>query len=386
MASTSAASAAASAPADLATLLPSLLGSLRSVKLPSSSASPASAASSARHSLLALKPALLHEYTHAFLLLQAHRLRGHSLTDKRGDGLVRSLLRLRLCLEKARPIEARAKSGIDRLLRAAEAAEKKGGPDAADDDEAEDSELAHAQARKSHTGIRPYADCQCPALVSFRPNLAALSASSRLSRPVEAEDDDEANASSGVYRPPRLAPVAYDGERKASSSRTRNNASAGRSQALLADLTTGLSENPHEASSGGVGLGGGIANRSARAAALARVEAYEEANMTRLATSAKDAKKRRREEEAVALGGARGGGAAGLEEEFGGLLNSHVRKRKADDAYDGLRGRRENALVRARTKSEKTGGTFEVPDAPGTKRSTFDKAVKRNKQAARGKR
>ncbi|PWO00478.1 hypothetical protein FA09DRAFT_345093 [Tilletiopsis washingtonensis] len=362
MASTSAASAAASAPADLATLLPSLLASLRSVKLPSSSASPASAASSARHSLLALKPALLHEYTHAFLLLQAHRLRGHSLTDKRGDGLVRSLLRLRLCLEKARPIEARAKSGIDRLLRAAEAAEKKGGPDAADDDEAEDT------------------------LVSFRPNLAALSASSRLSRPVEAEDDDEANASSGVYRPPRLAPVAYDGERKASSSRTRNNASAGRSQALLADLTTGLSENPHEASSGGVGLGGGIANRSARAAALARVEAYEEANMTRLATSAKDAKKRRREEEAVALGGARGGGAAGLEEEFGGLLNSHVRKRKADDAYDGLRGRRENALVRARTKSEKTGGTFEVPDAPGTKRSTFDKAVKRNKQAARGKR
>lgn len=224
-------------------------------------------------------------------------------------------------------------------------------------------------------------------LLSFRPNLAALSsASSSRARPdATGSDEEEEDSRSGVYKPPRLAPVAYTGDSRASKS--RRDKALPRSNALLADLSSALSSTAHEESSAGLGLnGGGAAGRSSRAAKLARVEAYEEANFTRLATSAKEAKRRRADEEAVALGGARGGGAAGLHEEFSGLLRDSSaggKKRKGSgDAYDGLRKRREGALDRARMSNEggkireKSGGTFEVPVQRGNQKSAFDKAVK----------
>ena len=72
------------------------------------------------------------------------------------------------------------------------------------------------------------------------------------------------------------------------------------------DLTAGMSSNPYEASSGGVGVGGRgkLASSSSRAKALARMEEFEEENFTRLVQSKKDARKRRRDEADVALGGA----------------------------------------------------------------------------------
>lgn len=120
---------------DVAALLPTLLAPLESLKLPSPTALPSSS-----HSLLALKPSLLHEYTQGLLLLHSHRLRGLPIDSGEGAELVKALISIRLCLEKARPLEAKARAGIERLLRAAEQQEREGGPSAAQqaDEDAQD--------------------------------------------------------------------------------------------------------------------------------------------------------------------------------------------------------------------------------------------------------
>lgn len=119
-ATTMAASTSATAPMDLEILLPTLLEPLQKLTIPTSS----SPLPSSSHTLLALKPSLLHEYTQGLLLLHAHRLRGLPLDSGEGAELVKTLITLRLCLEKTRPLEAKARAGIDRLLRAAEQGEK----------------------------------------------------------------------------------------------------------------------------------------------------------------------------------------------------------------------------------------------------------------------
>ena len=150
-----------------------------------------------------------------------------------------------------------------------------------------------------------------------------------------------AASTSGVYRPPRLAPVPYTGDdRKGKKARK---APAG--NALVRDMATTManSSNPYIESTSGLSITPSLQSR--KASKLKDIERYEEENFTRLFMTKKDAKRRRLDEEDIALGGTgsredlmagskgvRGQKSHGLENEFDDLLGSIGKKRKTGAA------------------------------------------------------
>ncbi|PWN48592.1 hypothetical protein IE53DRAFT_389183 [Violaceomyces palustris] len=362
-------------------------------------------------SLLTLKNETLLDYLHHLVLLSSHRLLGNSLVDAMGSQLVKGLVRLRLVLEKIKPLESRLRYQVDKLLRAADDSDREirlGRVAVVGDDEDGEEEQEE--------------DGEDVDLLAFRPNVKAFvkdsaggsnkkyGASRKGRDQVDGDEDQQGDSDegrsgggrSGIYRPPKLAPVAYDPDSKSAKRRgggreDEANAfkGASRNSALLSDLTAGMSSNPYEISSGGVGVGGSInSSSSARAKALKRMQEYEEENFTRLIMSKKDAKRRRRDEEDVALGGSglssgrdgkrRIGG--GMEEEFGDLLrgssgfgerggkSSSSRSKRNEDAYESLRSsKRSRSLARAR---ESGGGTDLSSSASAKRKSKFKQAVK----------
>lgn len=179
--------------------------------------------------------------------------------------------------------------------------------------------------------------------LAFKPN--PLSLMNGTGSGSEGEDDeDEAGPSSskgpsGVYRPPRLAPVAYTEGKKGKKDRRPPAGSA-----LLRDMATSLTtSNPYTESTSGLGVTPSMQSR--KASKLAEIERYEEDNMTRIFMTKKDAKRRRMDEEDIALGGTgsredflvgskgvRGKKASGFENEFDDLLGSIGKKRKTGAA------------------------------------------------------
>ncbi|KAN0060006.1 hypothetical protein ACQY0O_007979 [Thecaphora frezii] len=340
-------------------------------------------------SLLSLKNDVLLDYLHHLVLLSAWKMSARSLQNPPASRLVRNLIKLRLVLEKVKPLENRLRYQVEKLLRAAEE---------------EDREVAlgrarprqRAQEEESDDDEEEGQDAAAVDLLAFRPNPSAFmsdkarpdmasserrtktkSKSKAKSGRGSSSSSSESESDSGktaVYRPPKLAPVSYDpdsGRKRSRDSSSLSGGGAARSSALLADLTAGLSSNPYEVSSGGVGVGGSVAaQQSARARALQRMQDYEEENFTRLVMSKRDAKKRRRDEADVALGGAglssgrdgqkRIGG--GIEEEFGDLLRTAGfggagrkgnKARRSEEAFDVLRegSARPRTLERARTRA-----------------------------------
>lgn len=150
----------------------------------------------------------------------------------------------------------------------------------------------------------------------------------------EDEDEDEGGAAeqqaSGVYRPPRVAPMPYvEGAARQKKSKGREAPTSGFLTDLARDLTTSASTPYTEGVSG---LSTAPNNNSKRARKLAEIKEYEEGNLTRLSMSKKESKQRRADEEEVALGGggsldARGrGGRGGFGVEVDELLASMDRK------------------------------------------------------------
>lgn len=150
-------------------------------------------------SLLSLKNNLLLAYLHNLALLALARLHG-SNPDER---TVKELVKERIVMEKIKPLEIKLRYQVDKLVKMAEADEGKSTGESIEED----------------GGIDPLA---------FKPNLAALSGNAdEASGSDDDSSDDEkpkANAtrarisatqsSDGIYRPPRLAPVAYTEENK----------------------------------------------------------------------------------------------------------------------------------------------------------------------------
>lgn len=172
--------------------------------------------------------------------------------------------------------------------------------------------------------------------LAFRPNPSALGGSAPDPEQTTSTNAPRADAgeqgSGQVYRPPRLAPMAYPDPSAASAAHEgprRRPAPVPLALRELAQLSKG---QPHEESSSG--LGASAAAASARARQLTRMDQYEESNMTRLVTSKKESRKRRADEAAIALGGqgvtwANGAGVGrrgGLESEFADVLGSIGRK------------------------------------------------------------
>ena len=351
-------------------------------------------------SLLSLKVDTLLSYTHHLLLHSISRClppsrheAGVASSSHRQD-LVRNLIRSRLILEKTRPLESKVQHHLQRLLRAAQ------------EEEAE-IQSGRKTLPSSHLKTGAVSD-----LLAYGPNASAIigtnaeygkrgdralpsqllsfgkevdSTNTKGSDRHDAIGNDEEHLlgpsnqpikqdGNGIYRPPRIMPVAYDPDsvrrkkdKEDASQLSRNAAkrmsldgemddrrgpsskSRPTNRALLSELTHSLSSHPFEQSSSGTGInttGGANAGVSKRAQELERMRTFEEENFTRLILNKKDERRRRREEENVALGGARGGRgrsgqSGGFEAELGGLLatgggeRSRKKRKKSNNEYNG---------------------------------------------------
>lgn len=371
-------------------------------------------------SLLTVKNEAMLDYLHHIVALSIAKISGRSLASASGASsasqsnasastdLVQNTIKLRLMLEKLRPLENRLKYQMDKLLRAAADADKEvmlgraapasdvNGKSRSkrrtgdDDDDASDDDLAFRP--------NPSAFMQDKARALSKPS-KSNDHRSRSNRDSDSDSDsDDQGGKTAVYRPPKLVPMSYDPDARSNKKDPRfadKPSSITRNSALLSDLTASMSANPYEASSGGVGVGGRgrlASNASARAKALARMDEFEEENFTRLVMSKKDARKRRRDEADVALGGAglssgrdgrrRIGG--GMEEEFGDLLRgagldgrNGKKAKKAQQAYDTLRASSKAGSTLQRSKSS----SAPSPVPQGAKSNKFRSQV--NRQARR---
>lgn len=209
-----------------------------------------------------------------------------------------------------------------------------------------------------------------PDPLNFKPNLANFGVNGDAASD-DSDDDAAPKAStSGVYRPPRLAPLPYNEEARGKClgmskvvpvkyycrSQANDILWIGKKvrerpvgNALVRDMAASLTNataNPYAESTSGLGVTPTMQSR--KAAKLADIERYEEENYTRLFMNKKDAKRRRMDEEDLALGGTgsredlmagskgvRGQRSHGFENEFDDLLGSIGRKRKtgAADGY-----------------------------------------------------
>ncbi|SNX86109.1 related to LCP5 - U3 small nucleolar ribonucleoprotein involved in maturation of 18S rRNA [Melanopsichium pennsylvanicum] len=361
-------------------------------------------------SLLTVKNDAMLDYLHHIVAICISKISGRSLAGTSKDvsqgpaDLVQNLVKLRLMLEKLRPLENRLKYQMDKLLRSAAEGDKevllgrakstkakKNKPkgdgsdddDSDQDDDASDDDLAFRP--------NPSAFMQDKARALARPSKSNNKQRKSARDSSSDSESDEQGGKTAVYRPPKLVPMSYDPDARINK-RGEKPSSITRNSALLSDLTAGMSSNPYEASSAGVGVGGRgrlAANTSSRAKALARMEEFEEENFTRLVMSKKDARKRRRDEADVALGGAglssgrdgrrRIGG--GMEEEFGDLLRgagldgrNGKKAKKAQNAYDALRASSRSGSTLQRSKNSSSGAL----SGAGSKSNKFKNQVNRS--------
>ena len=263
-------------------------------------------------SLLDVKNELLLSYLQnlVFLILLKLRSRSRAAASTEQDGeanaplqeeVVQQLVELRVYLEKgARPLENRLKYNIDKIVRTAddalrrsEQASKRRAPSKSQADDASDSEGSDAESAPSAQVDEDE--------MAFAPRRAAIAR-------VKSEASDKRAAESakdGIYRPPRITPVAMPTTESREARRERR---PGKSATLDEFVATELSTAPMaEPSIGSTITHGGRHTRSERER---REEAerreYEEANFTRLAPASKKeqaAKKRAREGHGGAFGG-----------------------------------------------------------------------------------
>ncbi|KAK7689055.1 hypothetical protein QCA50_007746 [Cerrena zonata] len=319
-------------------------------------------------SLLSAKSNVMLQYLQNAVLLSAHRVLGHSLSDRKpapepfsdpqrgsrgssaGDR-VDALVESRLVLEKVKLMEGKMKYQIDKLVRTAQEPEKS----------------------TKDGSIDPLA---------FRPNPEALMDQSSDSEASGAENSDD-ETRDGIYRPPKLAPMPYN----ESSSKKDKSRRAPVPTALSSLAQMDLSMPYQESTSG---LGSTPALMSGRAKELKRMAEFEEENMTRLVMKKRDAKKRARDEADIALGGiggstGRSGHGGGLNDEFGDILRSVGRSRQGalGDGYEELRqkSKKGSVLARSREKDHDDAGDEDGPRQ--RKRGKFDKAVKTAKRKGR---
>lgn len=200
--------------------------------------------------------------------------------------------------------------------------------------------------------------------------------------------------------------VSYDPDSRRSKDNDASSKLRGRNSALLSDLTSSLSSNPFESSSGGVGVGGGQRGKgmSKRERELKELQEYEEDNYTRLTMSKKDSKRRKRDEEDLAMGGAglsggrkQGRIGAGMEEEFGDLLRgaeknygNGKKRSRGEDAYETLRKNHkvglEGTLKRARGNgSERNSSSNGIESMGISDRKGKNKFDRQKKDFARGR-
>lgn len=296
----------------------------------------------------------LAEYLQKLTLLTSFRLTGSSVQSRNasevqsGD-LVDELIKLRVIHEKTRNLQSKMRYRIDKLLKSTNVTEENDNENNVDDEDDQIDPLA------------------------FKPNPSNL-----LSRGKEQQDDNDNNEddNDGIYRPPKLAAVPYTNPEKGSKREKKNAIPA----AILPELVG--SNDVHQASTSGLGT---VPSKqtSKRAKELARLQEYEEENMTRLVHNKKEANRRARDEADIALGGGgvlKGRRVGGLEGEFDDVLravNSNPSKSgNRSGVYDELNklSKKSHAFDRAKQK-RKSGDTPSTIASTSKKRGRFDRSV-----------
>jgi U3 small nucleolar ribonucleoprotein protein LCP5 len=332
-------------------------------------------------SLLSLKHHTMLSYLQSATLLILHRALGNSLGERsppkasfasaersaRGSGagdLVDHMVEGRLVLEKIKVLENRMKYQIEKLVRVATEPQST-------------KNVIDGKSYCEHSQPLPNRMCSDP--LAFRPNPQNL-----LDQGLEGSDGggtEDEQATGGIYRPPKVAPMPYTESRKKDSR-----------QLPVPTALSGLSRldpsQPHVESTSGLGNMPSLTSNRARE--IQEMNEWEETNMTRLVMKKKDDKRRRQDEADIALGGLGAGGRrGGFEEEFGDVLRSVARSQRGvvGDGYEELRkrGKKEDAFSRSRARSRDDAfSEVDADDGPRQrKRSRFDKAVKASKSRSK---
>ena len=255
-------------------------------------------------SLLDVKNELLLSYLQNLIFLILLKLRqtknGGADGDVDGQSLddlvVKKLVELRLYLEKgARPLEDKLRYQIDKMLRAADDAERsaKAADEAAkvdeDDSESESGSGGEEGSEEEDTGLNKKVDKRAISGLQRRPNLQGFI-------PVAgtASVGKQTNAS-GVYKPPKIAPTVMPTTERREKKDRRTNKSATLDEFIADEMSTIPVAEP---SIGTTIVAGG---RKVKTATERRVEEerrdYEERNFVRLPKeSKKDRVKRAKSE------------------------------------------------------------------------------------------
>ena len=257
-------------------------------------------------SLLDVKNELLLSYLQnlVFLILLKLRARSSGESDQLHpqDEVVQKLVELRIYLEKGvRPLENRLKYNIDKIIRSADDAARRANQATAKPAprkaKAKDTRSGSDESDAESAASDQTADSEDE--MTYAPNAAAVSRAQQ-EEPTARERE---SARDGIYRPPKITPMAMPTTDRESRRERRPAKSATLDEFIATELSTAPIAEP---SIGSTITHGGRHTKSEkeRREENERRE-YEEANMTRLAPKSK--KERRKEEWARGQQGGFGG-------------------------------------------------------------------------------
>ncbi|KAJ3138173.1 hypothetical protein HK100_000051, partial [Physocladia obscura] len=261
-------------------------------------------------SLLELKLHSLLSYLTSLSFFILMKLQGKSTANTSPTTpCISKLVELRVVLEKIRPIEAKLKYQIDKVLKAATECEKV---------------TAHGETRAPISEVDLGASGILDPL-QFRPNPKNFVGAAA----AEKSTNDAPTELGGVYRPPRITPLKYTGDISASakkpslSTSTRDSLSKSR---LFRDMReTFDTTRPEQVTSHGTGYGV-REMRDTRDEELEKIQEFELNNYQRLGAT-RDRNKR----EKAAMRRAAGGGG-GIMDEMENLETDFLRMEEVDRA------------------------------------------------------
>ncbi|KAJ3412925.1 hypothetical protein HDV05_008713 [Chytridiales sp. JEL 0842] len=229
------------------------------------------------------------------------------------------LIELRVVLDKIKPLEGKLKYQIDKLVKIANDAENEDGDPVenlrkkflvTDDDDVDKS-------TKKLTKDTSLGDP-----LQFRPNPMAFASNDA----DELQDGDGGLDNSGIYRPPRVAPVFLDDKKKPKEKGELSDRFKSRSQKsrIINDLRDVFDVRPEEVTAHGTGYSIRERKTNKKDEELDRITQMEEENYMRYTVT----KERKKREKAVA----RSSGLSEIQNEISALEHDFASLRELDDA------------------------------------------------------
>jgi U3 small nucleolar ribonucleoprotein protein LCP5 len=260
---------------------------------------------------LEVKYQLLLQYIANLAFIIQLKLSGKQLES---HPVIQSLIELRVMLEKMKPVEQKLKYQIDKVVRTALVGEQ--------DNEMANSGSAFATSAGTNFFVisgtetlqkdsNQHTTCTVSDPLSFKPNpmdlvgkggddeegtfitRQSIKCPCAFNLSAFSFIPDESTDKSGVYKPPKLAPVTYDEDTRKSSRQEKNQSrlveKASRSR-IMRDLMAEMDDRPEEVDAlGGVNEGMGFGDSLDRH--IQEKDQYEENNYVRLAVTRKEKKR-----------------------------------------------------------------------------------------------